>query len=160
MALIRRRAAVALCATLLLPQAGALAQKNCITHAEFQAMQVRTLTSELMVAALSCRSQPQLALDDKYNQYAGHFKQALAEQGQIMQRHFARTTRGDSRKAIDKFVTESANEAAQRSVAKPHHCTAAAPIFDQVLRMNAKEMLAYALTLTDAVPGVPRKDKC
>ena len=84
----------------------------CAKPSEFQALNMRALQSELMVAALSCSQ------DRHYNWFAKRYRSELITYGKeitnFFQRHGAK--RGD--KLMNDFVTKMANRASRASLGR------------------------------------------
>ena len=105
---MRQAAAAAVVATLLVSNA-AQAQ-NCAAPDDVQALQVRVLQTELMVAALSCQQQ------DPYNAFVIRFQPTLAVHGKALKSFFKRIYGGSATAQLDDFVTRLANEASLRGM--------------------------------------------
>ncbi|MDG1287845.1 MAG: hypothetical protein P8P30_09850 [Rickettsiales bacterium] len=99
--------------TLILWSASAQAAV-CAKPAEFQALNMRALQSELMVAALSCGQKRQ------YNNFAKRYGSQLNAYGSQIINFFSRhggQNKGD--KLLNDFVTKMANRASRASLGRP-----------------------------------------
>ncbi|MBP0443739.1 hypothetical protein J8J14_03015 [Roseomonas sp. SSH11] len=80
----------------------AIAQ-SCLRPAEKAAFEVRSLQSQLMVAALICKQ------DEQYNSFVRQFQAPLASAWEGMSTHYRRTNGAVGVRMRDNFVTELAN---------------------------------------------------
>jgi response regulator RpfG family c-di-GMP phosphodiesterase len=119
----------------------------CPTNKEMQANHVRVLQTELMVAALQCRSHEQLQLDAKYNRFVHQFKGALSQHSSALKEHFRRAYGGEHQRRLDTYVTQLANQLSRRGVNDAEFCAKAAPLFDQVLSVKPSELGTFSDTL-------------
>ncbi len=95
---------------------------------ETDAVNVRILQSEMMVAALACD------MRQNYNSMISHFKQELVEHGRVLRRMFRRDHGGSAQKALDGFITQLANDASIRSSrARGEFCVNAGQVFTSLL---------------------------
>lgn len=95
---------------------------------ETDAVNVRILQSEMMVAALACD------MRQNYNSMISHFKQELVEHGRVLRRMFRRDHGGGAQKALDGFITQLANDASIRSSrARGEFCVNADQMFSALL---------------------------
>ena len=124
----------------------AAAAQNCVQPREEAAIQMRVLTSELVVAALTCDSR------ERYNAFARRYQPELVAQGRELRHYFARTHGDSGRRYLDEFVTLLANDASLRSIeARQGYCVRTADLFDRVFATEVGElsMLAAELPLAD-----------
>lgn len=77
-------------------------------NAEVVAKAVRTLQSDLMVAALSCGSK------DPYNRFIQTYNPHLSAQGELLKTYFRNRHKSGHRKALNSYVTTLANQGAIR----------------------------------------------
>lgn len=116
--------ALATVASMLSGTAAAL----CLDTSERQAMNMRALQSELMVAALTCGQQ------GEFNAFARKFEGELVTHGKMLRAVFQRNYGGQGEPRLNAFVTRLANEASQRSIAdRAEFCPRAAELFNVVL---------------------------
>jgi hypothetical protein len=131
-----RTAAAALAAAVLGVNA---AEAACARPAELAGLQARVLQTELMVAALSCGEA------SRYNQFVTRFRGELVSESKRMQGFFARVHGGRAGSELNAFVTELANNSSQRSLTQAaSFCPQAAAIFDDVLRIDPRELRNFA----------------
>ena len=117
----------------------ALAQDLCKTTRSATAVAVRTLQSDLMVAALSCQVKSQ------YNVFATQFKDPLVQNGKVLKAEFDRRFGGQATKRLTTYVTELANQASQRMSTKgSNYCAEVSALFATVLALPPAELGAFA----------------
>lgn len=141
-----RRISALLCAAAIagttLTGAGA-AQAACATGVEAGtvAKSVRTLQSDMMVAALSCEQR------DLYNGFVTRYRQDLVRNGKALKLHFKRAHSGGHSQALNSFVTELANDAAIRHARTGSaYCTASREMMLELLDGGTQtEIDVYAL---------------
>jgi hypothetical protein len=127
-------AAVAM-TTFMAGQASAL----CVSDNERQAMTMRVLQTELMVAALTCGQQ------GAYNRFINQFEGELVTRGKTLRSAFQRLYGGKGQSRLDGFVTRLANEASQRSIGdRDGFCPRASALFDVVLKTPSAGLIAVA----------------
>jgi len=108
--------------------AGSATAAACPTEAENEALFIRSLQTELMVAALTCGTR------DSYNEFAVKFRDVLVENGKLIKVYFARERGG--RRELDRFITALANEASELSMARgATFCDGVDAMFEQVLAL-------------------------
>lgn len=133
----RMRAAGAAVAALVL--SANAAEAACAKAGEIAGLQARVLQTELMVAALSCGEA------SRYNQFVTRFRGELVTESKRMQGFFSRVHGGRAGKELNAFVTELANNSSQRSLTQStSFCPQAAAIFDDVLRIDPRELRDFA----------------
>ena len=116
--------AMATVASLMAGQASAM----CVNGSERQAMTMRVLQTELMVAALSCGQQ------GEFNTFARKFEGELVTRGKTLREIFQKAYGKQGQSQLDAFITRLANEASQRSIAgRADFCPRAAELFNVVL---------------------------
>ncbi len=121
----------------------------CARPHERAALDTRTLQTDLMVAALSCRHQP------LYNAFVRKYRGELLEHGRALQSFFRRQHGATGPKQLNGFITRLANGASRRSQRERRaFCARAAAMFDQLL--HGKPMsLETLLDGTAMDHGVP-----
>ena len=98
----------------------ALAQAaTCRNADEMQAIAIRMLTTELMVAALGCAGTTEDSFRNRYGAFVQKFNPELVSNGTALKRQYARRG-GDSR--MNMMVTQLANIAEQRRRSDPNFC--------------------------------------
>lgn len=101
-----RIAVFILCLVAALPVSAAL---PCGDESELEAHRIRALQTQLMVAALSCGKQKE------YNAFVRSHKSELQEHGRIFQSYFTRTHGAKGESAMNRYVTQLANQFAKQS---------------------------------------------
>ena len=119
----------------------ALSQANCRSSTELQAIAVRMLTTELMVAALGCSGTTEDSFRSRYGSFVQKFNPELVRNGSELKSQYARRG-GESR--MNMMVTQLANLAEQRRRSDPNFCV----VNDQRLNVG----LAPATTSVFQVP--------
>ncbi|MBI3453793.1 MAG: hypothetical protein HY057_13360 [Rhodospirillales bacterium] len=112
------------------------AQARCLTKDERTAFQMRTLQTEMMVAALSCRNVPDRDFRPYYNSFVRKHGEWLASHSRVLQRYFQQQYGANGRYNMDKFTTALANETSQRSMADPAYCERSESLFYDVLAVD------------------------
>lgn len=128
-------ASLAVIASFAAGQASAM----CVSSSERQAMTMRVLQTELMVAALTCGQQ------GEYNQFVRQFEGELVTQGKTLRSTFQRLYGGKGQPRLDGFVTRLANEASQRSIGdRAAFCPRASELFSVVLKTPPAALVSVA----------------
>ena len=110
-----------------------------------QALNTALLRTELMVAALTCGSQPQ------YNAFVTKFQNHLSAQGRLLRAMFRQRYGRASEDHLNAFVTRLANQESRRSSAgRTDYCVEASQLFHQLLddQRQRFETLVNSPTLT------------
>ena len=127
--------ALATAVSLIAGQASAM----CVNNSERQAMSMRVLQTELMVAALTCGQQ------GEYNTFVRKFEGELVDRGKALRAAFQRMYGGQGQPRLDGFITRLANEASQRSIAsRADFCPRAAELYNVVLNTPPAGLAAVA----------------
>lgn len=125
------------------------AEALCNTSKSTTALAVRTLQSDLMVAALSC------GIKSQYNAFATKFQAPLTSNGKVLKAEFDKRFGGKSTQRLTTYVTELANQASQRmSTQGSNYCAEVAGLFQNVLALQPKELDGYARTHLAVMNGV------
>jgi hypothetical protein len=119
----------------------AFAQSACRSAPELQAIAVRMLTTELMVAALGCSGTTEDSFRNRYGSFVQKFNTDLVRNGSALKTQYARHG-GETR--MNMMVTQLANLAEQRRRADPNFCV------DTDKKLNLG--LASETTRLDQVP--------
>jgi hypothetical protein len=132
---ITRRLAQGLClAALGISLAGAAQAAGCADTRERESLTVRSLQTDLMVAALSCN------VRDDYNTFVQRYRSHLSVHGHALRRYFQRTYGPRAQRALDRYVTELANQASQVSNAdRTAFCAQTAASLDRLLAAADRE---------------------
>ena len=125
--------------TTLLAMASTTAMAGeCSNPAHQSAFYVRSLQTELMVAALTCRQQP------AYNSFVNRFRPELVGHGKTLKATFARQYGTNAEQYLNGFITRIANETALRSANTQGYCGQSAGMFDDVLDLDPGQLSEFA----------------
>lgn len=130
-----------LLSAILIGSLSAQAHAYCSSEGELQALNTRVLQSELMVAALACGQQ------QEYNAFVTRFEPLLVERGRKMRNYFTRNYGGSAERALNRFVTRIANDAAQRGLQteETEYCENTRQQFDQILSSSSHQIDAQLI---------------
>ncbi len=153
----RRIGLVVVVAVVLMPMISVPVQSLaavCSSPAETAAVQLRLLQSELVVAALSCRTKT------RYNAFATKFQPTLVASGRVLVRMFKLNHRRHGSAELNRFITRLANTASMRGIRQgAGYCRGASVLFDTVLALPAADLAAFsALRLNGSDSGVRYPD--
>ena len=115
----KKLVAVSIAALMGVLPSTAWSQGACRPTAEVQAIAVRMLTTELMVAALGCSGTTEDSFRNRYGSFVQKFNADLVRNGSQLKSHYAKYG-GESR--MNMMVTQLANLAEQRRRADPNFC--------------------------------------
>jgi hypothetical protein len=144
----RIRFALTLTAAMQLAAQGVMA---CAKPADLPPLQTRAFQTELMVSALSCGESA------RYNKFVTDFRPQLVRDGKALQAYFKREHGSHAAAQTDKFITQLANLASQRSSRdKNAFCAATRKLYGEVLALkHPAELTAYVARQPKPVlPGV------
>jgi hypothetical protein len=141
---------IALAGLLVFAAARPTAAAECATAADEVALRLRALQTELMVAALACERR------EAYNDFVDRFRPALQSEGQVFKAYFRRLHGGGAEPAMNRFVTQLANFASQRSIAdRPGFCAAAGMAFADLAQVAPADLRAWIAARPAApLPGI------
>jgi hypothetical protein len=127
------------------------AQAECAKSREYQALSMRALQSELMVAAIACKQKA------AYNSYVERFSPVLKTQGAQLQNYFARAYPQKATFQMNQFVTQMANQASRVSLDTEYHayCKQSEELFAAVNQAMPWQVLSYAERKYSAWHEVP-----
>ena len=118
---------------------------------ELDAVNIRILQSEMMVAALTCD------MRGNYNRMMVKFRDELVSHGRVLRQMFRRDHGRSAQKALDGFITQLANDASIRSTrARQEFCVSAGQTFTRVLSGEGSLAETGLRTVEDVVT---QKDK-
>lgn len=121
-------------------------QASCLSNAERAAAQTRRLQTELMVAALTCRTVPGRDFTGHYNKFVQKHSDRLVGNSKVLQAYFRQNFGSQHSKQMDIFITALANDVSQRSMTQPSYCEDAATLFSEVLDIERRELETYSAT--------------
>lgn len=143
---VKSIAAMAMAAVMTVGAATAANASDCPSRNESSALFVRSLQTELMVAALSCKAR------EDYNAFAVQFRDTLVQNGKQMKAYFSRRYGGSGRYELDRFITALANEASAIGMnSGPGYCDDARALFKEVLSLQSADLEAFSLVNAEAV---------
>ncbi len=157
----RAAAAAALVAWLAQPalaQGTKPASSNCPSPV-VEAMHVRLLQTELMVAALQCRNNPAYDFSSKYNSFVMQFSSPLTQNANVLKDHFRKSYGANHMTQLDRYMTRIANDAGQRGT-HADYCQTMAPMFDQVLSLKGNSDLTKFSNQNPLALGISTRDGC
>lgn len=156
----RAAAAVALVAWLAQP---AFAQSTKASSAcpspVVEAMHVRLLQTELMVAALQCRNNPAYDFSAKYNNFVMQFSSPLTQNANVLKDHFRKNFGANHMTQLDRYMTRIANDAGQRGM-HAGFCQNMAPMFEQVLALKGSSELTKFSNANPLSLAISTRDGC
>jgi hypothetical protein len=127
-------------AALSFSAASAAEKQACITGAAEQAMQLRTVQTELMVSALSCGASA------RYNEFV-KANQPVLMAGHTELSKFFTSARG-GQKSLNAFITKLANDASIRSVKNiALFCQETGWLYDAILSPQRGDLAAFTAKL-------------
>ena len=110
-----------------------------LTNAERNALAVRHLQSDMMVAALSCQ------MRDAYNATVTRFQTELVQHGTVLRGLFDRTYGSGAERELNSYITRLANESSARRIsAGASYCQDAADQFAQIDLVPASQLAAFS----------------
>jgi hypothetical protein len=120
------------------------AEAACATASEIAARRVRLLQTELMVAALSCRRDDGFQYGEQYNAFVTKFRGPLKQHASVLKQEYRRTYGAKHQAYLDRYVTEIANDASERSLHAANYCASVRPLFDEVLTLKASDLPRFS----------------
>jgi hypothetical protein len=110
---------------------------SCVTAKDEAALQTRLIQTELMVAALTCKKNPQ------YNEFVTRHQKELMKTHQTIRGFFKK--RGGE-EALNAFFTRLANDSSKRSIANVKaFCETTADMFDGALSAEVSSFTNFAV---------------
>jgi hypothetical protein len=117
----------------------------CVEAADQEALRMRMLQTDLMVAALSCKQH------DLYNAFVERFKPQLGEQGRSLKAFFKRAYKSNATAELDDFVTRLANESSLRGMRNLRtFCADSEALFGALAVVEAAEIGTFLAVWPDA----------
>jgi len=115
------------------------------TH-EVNAVNVRILQSEMMVAALTCN------MRNRYNNVVVRYQGELVSHAQVLKKMFRRDHGARAQVELDEFVTQLANDASIRSIReRQSFCASASEMFSAILASGNSLASTGLRTVQEAV---------
>ncbi len=123
---------------------------GCDDSRDKAAFHVRSLQTELMVAALTCGAKAH------YNTFVTKFQNVLIVNGQALKKQFRVAHGAKADRELNAYVTALANRASQRSINKrDNYCSRAQRTFATVTAMSPKELASFAMQRLTGDVDVP-----
>lgn len=125
----------------------------CAKPEDLPPLQTRAFQTELMVSALSCGESA------RYNKFVTSFRPQLVSNGKALQAYFKREHGAQAGAQTDKFITQLANLASQRSSRDRNaFCAATKKLYGEVLALKQPAELKSFVAKQPApvLPGVTR----
>lgn len=124
----------------MLTSAVAVQAAGCNDDADRAAFHVRSLQTELMVAALTCGAR------DDYNEFVIKFKKPLVDFGGTLKQQFKTAYGPKAERELNAYVTALANRQSERSVqARDAFCARAVRTFQALASMPSKTLADFSL---------------
>lgn len=139
-------------------QTAATSSSNCPVPV-VEAMHVRLLQTELMVAALQCRQAPQYDFSSKYNAFVMQFSQPLTQNANVLKEHFRKSFGGNHMTQFDRYMTRIANDAGQRGM-HSSYCQNMMPVFESVLALKGNNDLTKYSAQNPLALSISSRDGC
>lgn len=109
-----------------------------------EAVAVRHLQSQMMVAALSCE------MRGPYNTVVERFERELVGHGKSLREYFRQAHGDRAQRELDRFITALANQASGDMIAAgPGFCTRAGTMFEEVLALPVSSLGVYSVRRFD-----------
>ena len=124
-----------------------------------EAMHVRLLQTELMVAALQCRAAPGYDFSSKYNAFVMQFSSPLTQNANTLKDHFRKSFGANHMTQLDRYMTRIANDAGQRGLGAGY-CQNMAPIFEDVLALKGNSDLTKFSNQNPLALAISSRDGC
>jgi hypothetical protein len=123
----------------------------CASRQDGETLSLRVLQSDLMVAALKCRTA------DRYGSFVTTFNDVLINNGAALKKFFRHGYGASGTRALDSFITRLANDSSQRAyVGGPEYCAQTSALFSDVLAVNQADLKKFASARPEADRhGVP-----
>lgn len=119
----------------LATSAGMARAERCAGPDEHEALAMRVLQSDLMVAALNCPARV------GYNAFVERHRHNLRAHARVLRRFFTRLHGGTGDAHLNSFVTRMANQASERSIAMgDRFCAWAGGLFAEVETARSEEL--------------------
>jgi hypothetical protein len=141
-----------------LAQTTRAAASNCLGQV-IEAMHVRLLQTELMVAALQCRAHTDYDFSSKYNAFVMQFSQPLAQNATVLKDHFRKSHGASHMTQLDRYMTRIANDAGQRGTSAGY-CQAMKPMFERVLALKGAGELSRFSNENPLALAISTRDGC
>jgi hypothetical protein len=138
---VRQAVAAAAVSALIMPGVAQAQTVACKRNADEKAVYIRSLQTDLMVAALTCSD------SEPYNQFINQFKPVLMKDSKQLQTFYTRTDGKAGANELNSFVTQLANDESQKSIQTPGYCDNANQLFNAVLALTPDQLEDYAITL-------------
>lgn len=160
---IRRAAAAAALVAWIggpaLAQTAQVAATSSCPSPVVEAMHVRLLQTELMVAALQCRAAPGYDFSSKYNAFVMQFSSPLNQNANTLKDHFRKSFGAGHMTQLDRYMTRIANDAGQRGM-HAGYCQNMQPVFESVLALKSNSDLTKFSNANPLALAISSRDGC
>ena len=124
-----------------------------LTQAEREALTVRSLQSDMMVAALSCE------LRGEYNLTVTRFQEELVRHGANLRALFRRNYGGKAERELNSYITRLANESSTRRIAAgAPYCYEAAGKFARLAALPQTQLADFSIGEVSVAAVFPTAD--
>ena len=117
------------------------AAPTCKRNADEKSVYVRSLQTNLMVAALTCND------SGPYNDFIHQFQPVLIKDSKQLQAFYTKTQGKAGANELNSFVTQLANDESQRSIQTAGYCDSANQLFTAVLALQPDQLEDFSTTL-------------
>lgn len=126
-------------ASLMSAAAPALASSaECLSASDRNAVQIRQMHVQLMVAALKCDDS--LGLRDSYGAYVNKHNSVLSGNAQSLRSLFQKAYGGDSSRQFDRFITRLANDASSQAQTQMGYCETNLDLLQKAMALPANQV--------------------
>lgn len=130
--------------------AGSAIAASCDDRTGTAAFHVRSLQTDLMVAALTCEARPE------YNSFVRKFRTTLVDHGAALKALFRSLHGARADKALNAYVTALANRASQRSISKrDHYCETTLRTFSALKDLKPAQLASFSMQRPASEIDVP-----
>lgn len=111
---------------------------ECLSAADRNAVQIRQMHVQLMVAALKCDDS--LGLRDTYGTYVNKHNSVLSGNAQSLRSLFQKTYGGDGSRQFDRFITRLANDASSQAQTQLGYCESNLELLQKAAALPANQV--------------------
>lgn len=135
----------------LLGVSPSFAQSQCLQPAERNAVAVKTLQTDLLVAMISCRNVPGLeGFVGHYNNWTSRNQVRLDSNTRVLRDYFRRAYGGQGGARYDSFATALMNEASRQSNTRPSFCRDSVQVFQWAMGVEPAQIEPAAVTFAES----------
>lgn len=131
--------AMLVAASLMSAAAPAMASSaECLSASDRNAVQIRQMHVQLMVAALKCDDS--MGLRDSYGAYVNKHNSVLSGNAQSLRSLFQKAYGGDSSRQFDRFITRLANDASSQAQTQMGYCESNLELLQKAMALPANQV--------------------